>query len=147
MYEWQVKAKCNGADDSAYTAAQSFDTLENGVTPTCGTPTYLNTTDITESNARVSWSSSDLDGTYTVRYKSSGDQWITVNDIYNTFYIIDELVPNVNYVWQVKLTVRISIAKVSVNEIGFSTTNNVSEPTANSRATARSKSQHWSCVI
>jgi hypothetical protein len=95
-YDWRVRANCNSSS-SAYRM-----TRFTPVYP-CGTPSGLNTTNITTSGAKLNWSPLTNATTYSVAYKQSNStSWVdaTIN-IGSTSYALAGLSAATSYDWRV----------------------------------------------
>ncbi|MEE2953665.1 MAG: fibronectin type III domain-containing protein, partial [Bacteroidota bacterium] len=95
-YEWEVRSACSSDSSSvsAWTATQTFTTL----TP-CTTPTNPTTSNITTTQATLSWDAVSGWG-YTVRYKSSGS-WV-IDTVNTNSLALTGLTAGTSYRWQVK---------------------------------------------
>ena len=95
-YDWRVRANCNSSS-SAYRLAK--------LTPEypCGTPSGLNTTNITISSATLNWSPVSNATTYTISYKESNSTtWIDAAiNIGSTSFTLNGLSAATSYDWKV----------------------------------------------
>ena len=94
-YVWRAKTDC-----SAFSSNASFTTLAGAG---CNTPTQLNTSNITDNSATVSWGSVTGASTYSVEYKlSSSSSWTTLTSTANSSVNISGLASASTYNWRVK---------------------------------------------
>lgn len=97
-YEWQVKSVCSM--DSEFSALTSFgvgDSLD------CNRPANLQTLNITESSAILSWSSQYSTNfiEYVVEYSLANTNNYTSTTTSDTFLVVNGLLENTNYQWRV----------------------------------------------
>ena len=95
-YDWRVRANCNSSS-SAYRLAKF--TTENP----CGTPSGLNTSNITLSSATLHWSPVTNATNYTIAYKESNStSWVyAAFGIGSTSYTLTGLSAATSYDWEV----------------------------------------------
>ena len=98
-YEWRVKATCQNGQTSDWVTA-SFSTMPF---PSCVSPSSLNTSEVTSSNATLHWTSRTNANSYNIRYKKTIDaSWQQSNILTDTFILIASLTANTDYEWQVQ---------------------------------------------
>ncbi len=96
LYEVQVRGFCSGSVVGPWSPAVQFTT-----TSTCGIPTGLSVTNITNTKAKLNWSNTNSNY-YTVRYRPiSATNWITGTSMSNA-KTISNLMPNTTYEFQVR---------------------------------------------
>ena len=71
-----------------------------GTAPTCPTPTNLMTTEVTDSKATIGWTSTA--SAWNLRYKASGEEWTTIENLTAKTYTMEGLTPNTTYYVQVQ---------------------------------------------
>ena len=98
-YQVQVQTVCS-AGSSAYSAAVSFTTIDVVVPPSCGIPTGVTISSITNASATLSWTAVS-GATYNVRFKkSAATTWTTFANT-TTARVLSGLASSTNY--QVKV--------------------------------------------
>jgi hypothetical protein len=96
-YDFQVQTIC-AAGSSAYSDPTSFTTVAS-----CGIPTGLTSSGITNTTATVSWTAVPGAASYTLQWKpSSSSTWATVNGIATTSSNLTTLLAGTSYDFQVQ---------------------------------------------
>jgi murein DD-endopeptidase MepM/ murein hydrolase activator NlpD len=98
-YEWRVRANCSGSQASAYSNSISFTT--NGTT--CGTPSGLSTSNITQVKASLSWNAVSGATSYTVQFYIGGT-WTSLSPVTSNSVNVFGLYANSSYQWRVFAT-------------------------------------------
>lgn len=99
-YNWSVRSVCGSGSSSANSNIQSFTTLQN--TPVnCDAPINLQSSNVTTSDASLSWQAVSGASTYTVRYRINGQTWDSLNANSNV-QALTGLQANTNYEWSVR---------------------------------------------
>jgi hypothetical protein len=99
-YEWQVQTDCGNSYVSGFSAVDNFSPLAQ---PVCNTPTGLNVTGVTLTDATLNWTTDAGAQGYNVHYRSSGSAtWI---DLYSTTpsLALSSLTPATSYECQVQI--------------------------------------------
>jgi len=100
-YNFKVQANCNGTL-SSYSATSTFTTA---AAPSCGVPSGLNATSITQSGATLNWAAVSGAVSYSLQWKlASASVWTTVNNIAAVSYNLSGLASAVSYNFQVRAT-------------------------------------------
>ena len=100
-YNFRVQTNCNGTL-SSYSATATFTTA---AAPSCGVPSGLNATAITQSGATLNWSAISGAISYSLQWKSaSSTVWTTVNNITTASYNLSGLASAISYNFQVRAT-------------------------------------------
>ena len=101
VYYVKVRSICSGDIFSDWSEEKSFHT---GVIITpCDIPVNLTVTEITTVSAVLSWTASQGNTRWDLRYcEASDSSWININDIEETTYFLQELTPNTSYLWSVR---------------------------------------------
>lgn len=71
-----------------------------GTVPTCPVPTDLMETDVSGSTATIGWTSTAA--AWKLRYKASGGEWTTIENLTTKTYTMEGLTPNTTYYVQVQ---------------------------------------------
>jgi fibronectin type III domain protein/type IX secretion system substrate protein len=100
-YQWRVKANCGGGNSSYWTNPSTFTTL---CVNYCTAPTWLSTTNITQSSATLNWDPVNGALGYSIQYHAENGSWITVpgGPFNQTWYTLNGLQPGTSYEWRVK---------------------------------------------
>jgi subtilisin family serine protease len=100
VYEWQVSGVCQ-VGNSPWSFKNNFLTP---VDSTCYLPDAFEVSSLSFNSATLSWSSTNLAQTYTLRYRTSGNTvWTTITDIDQLSNTIDDLLPETNYEAQLQV--------------------------------------------
>ncbi len=100
-YEWRVRTNCSNWSYSSWSYSSWFTTLGYS----CGTPSWLSTTNVTESSANFNWSSVWGAWSYTVQIRqSSGGIWTNVpgSPFLSNSAWVSGLLPGTTYQWRVR---------------------------------------------
>jgi len=101
VYYVKVRSICSEGVYSDWSETKSFHT-GNDITP-CDVPVNLTVTEITTISAVLSWTASLGNTRWDLRYREASDtSWININDIEETSYFLQELIPNTFYLWSVR---------------------------------------------
>ncbi len=149
-YQWRVRANCGGGQYSAWTSAITFTTTGGGE---CHAPYWLNTTEITQTSAKLSWSSVSGAHFYTIQYRIVGsNSWINLGGgpWNGTWHTITGLQPGTTYEWRVRSTCDNYELSPWSNSVSFTTLGGYScdTPTwpSTSNITSSSATFSWSSV-
>lgn len=95
-YEYQVRLVCSASSSSAYTSPFNF------TTTSCSPPTSGGITTRTATTANLFWSPGGA-ANYTLRWRPQGStNWITINNIASSNFILSGLTPSTAYEFQVQ---------------------------------------------
>ncbi len=97
-YQYQVRARCD-ATWTGWTAAKTFTTTAN---QSCSPPAQTNATNITASQAKITWSAVSGASLYQVRYRKSGTSSWTNKNTTATSRTITGLAANTTYQYRVR---------------------------------------------
>jgi len=97
-YQYQVRARC-GTTWTAWTTAKTFTTITN---QSCNPPAQTNATNITESQAQITWSAVSGANNYQVRYRRSGTSTWTIKNTTATSRTITGLTSGKTYQYRVR---------------------------------------------
>ena len=99
-YQWRVRANCGNGQYSNWTYPVSFTTLGS----VCHAPTWLYTSNITQTSATLGWSSVSGAASYSVQWRLPGGPWYDVpgSPSTSTWISLNGLDPNTTYQWQVR---------------------------------------------
>ena len=100
-YEWRVRTNCSNWMYSSWSYTAWFTTLGYS----CGTPSWLSTTNVTESSASFNWSSVWGAWSYTVQIRElNGGLWANVPEspFLNNSGWVSGLTPGKTYQWRVR---------------------------------------------
>ncbi len=100
-YEWRVKANCSNWQSSNWTWPIAFTTQGGNY---CQPPSWLNTTNITQTSATFDWEPVAGAVSYTVQKRIAGGSWMDVpgSPFYATWVNVTGLLPGTAYEWRVK---------------------------------------------
>ncbi|MCB4799563.1 fibronectin type III domain-containing protein [Tamlana sp. PT2-4] len=104
-YEWQITAKCADDTGSDYSDAQGPDFKTTSAETNCNAsaPTELTVTNVSKTEATLSWSFDTTVDHYNVRYKEVGSStWITKSSIRVESVILTDLNEATDYEWQIR---------------------------------------------
>jgi hypothetical protein len=114
VYQYQLLSYCNPAktDSSAYSAINTFTT--NNL---CNAPATLEVVQVSSTSALVQWNIPNPANSYRIRYSKTGGpaEWveIIVPTANQNNYLIEGLLPNTKYRYQVRTVCDMSINEVS----------------------------------
>lgn len=94
IYQYQVRARCTNANNSAWSATYTF------FTNTCFAPTGLAVSNITNNSALVTWNAATGAVSYMIRYRKIGQGW-TLTSSATTSKTLTGLMASSNYEVQV----------------------------------------------
>jgi hypothetical protein len=98
-YEAQVRTNCVSGNQSAYSSSVTFTTTF----PACSVPANRQTTNITTSDAKVSWDAQADASSYDVQYRVVGaPSWNSAINTTSTSLLLSPLNYNTTYEWQVR---------------------------------------------
>ena len=99
-YEWRVRSNCSNWTYSPWSYSTGFTTLGYS----CATPSWLSTTNVTESSATFSWQSVWGAWSYSVQIRLANGTWSDIpgSPFVNNYANVSGLNPNTNYQWRVK---------------------------------------------
>ncbi len=95
-YEFQVSSVC-GSSSSSYSASGNFTTTG----AVCLVPTGYSALILNSTTAQISWDSKGAAG-YRLRYQVAGTTTWTIQNVSDTFYVINGLSPSTNYEIQLR---------------------------------------------
>ena len=98
-YEWRVRANCSGGQASSWSNGLSFTTSGT----TCGTPTGLATSNITQVKASLNWNAVSGATSYTVQFYIGGT-WTSLSPVTTNSVNVYGLYANSAYQWRVIAT-------------------------------------------
>ncbi len=96
-YNWKVQANC-----SSYSYAVYFVTPGGGGGGGCAIPVNLNTTNITTTSARLSWTAVTGASSYTIQYQTLGSAWTIAGTVSSNIANMTGLAASTTYNWRVK---------------------------------------------
>ena len=141
-YQFQVQTVCS-AGSSSYSTSTSFTTLVS-----CGTPTGLTSSGITNTSATVSWTAVPGAVSYNLQWKpSSSSTWTTVNGIATTSNDLTGLTDGTTYQFQVQTVCSAGSSSYSTST-SFATLVSCGTPTdlTSSGITTTSATVSWTAV-
>jgi len=98
-YEYQVQANCSGGNTSSWSNSCSFQT---SACP-CNTPVCTSASNITETSAKLNWTSSTGANSYNVRYRENGGSWTTAcSNTTSTYCNVTGLNCGTSYEYQIQ---------------------------------------------
>lgn len=100
-YDWKVRTDCGSGSESADSGEGSFTTLDNNPPATCNTPQNLQSSNITENSASLSWSAVSGAQSYVLRYRISTQNWDSLTVSSNN-HNLNNLNDDTNYEWTVR---------------------------------------------
>ncbi len=100
-YDWKVRTDCGSGSESADSGEESFTTLDNNPPATCNTPQNLQSSNITENSASLSWSAVSGAQSYVLRYRISTQNWDSLTVSSNN-HNLNNLNDDTNYEWTVR---------------------------------------------
>jgi bacillolysin len=119
-YNYQVAAVC-GTTTSSYSTAQSFTTTST--TTSCGIPTSVTATAITNTGATISWAAVSGISSYRFQYKlGTSTTWTTISNITSTSYTLTGLTAGTTYNYKVRSVCGSTLSNYSASK-SFTTTN------------------------
>ncbi|QDO95512.1 T9SS type A sorting domain-containing protein [Formosa sediminum] len=104
-YEWQIRAKCADETGSNYSDAQgsNFTTTETETSCNATAPTGLTVTNVSKTEATLSWNFNTTIDHYNVRYREVGNStWITKSSIRTGSVTLTSLNEDAEYEWQIR---------------------------------------------
>ena len=99
-YEWRVRTNCSNWTYSSWSYTSWFTTLGYS----CSTPSWLSTTNVTESTADFHWSTVWGAWSYSVQIRQPNGMWVDVQGspfLTNTAWV-SGLIPGTTYQWRVR---------------------------------------------
>lgn len=99
-YQWRVRANCYGGQYSEWTWPLTFTTTGG----TCNMPTWLYTSNITQTTAYLTWGSVSGAVNYSLQWRLTGGTWYDVpgGPWSATFHTLTGLEPGTAYEWRVR---------------------------------------------
>lgn len=97
-YEWQVQTNCGSSNLSSFSSSSTFSTP----VPPCNTPTGLNTTGVTPSDATLNWSLVSGAIGYNVQYREIGQPSWNTTSTSSTSFALSGLTSVTGYEWKVQ---------------------------------------------
>jgi hypothetical protein len=141
-YDWRVAAVCG-------TAASAYATSQFQLIAPCTTPGALNTTNITESGATITWGSVAGAASYAVEYKaSSSTSWITLLSATTaTNATLTGLIASTMYDWRVRSNCSINASTYAVASFTTASPPTCVDNYESNNTSKQSKSVGWSSKI
>ncbi len=99
-YEWRVRSNCSGGQTSSWTVAVSFTTN----TASCSAPSWLYTTNITQTTATFDWSPVSGAISYSIQWRLAGGTWYNLSGgpWTSTWLNVGGFEPGTAYEWRVR---------------------------------------------
>ena len=153
-YQFQVQTVCSGGGTSSYSGAVSFTTTGTASSGSCGVPTGLASSSITNTSAAVRWPSVSGASSYNLQWKaSSSSTWTTVSGITITPVNLTGLSAGTTYQFQVQTVCSAGgtssySAAASFTTTGTASSGSCGAPTslASSSITSTSAAVSWPAV-
>lgn len=100
-YQWRVKANCGWGQYSYWTQPVSFTTV---CYYSCEAPSWLYTSNITQSSASLGWDAVPGAVSYSVQYRLANGTWYDLQNgpFYSNWAYISNLQPGATYEWRVR---------------------------------------------
>src|SRR5687768_11007603 len=100
-YEWRVRANCANGTSSNWSSSIVFTTDGSSA---CEAPSWLETTNITQTTATWDWSPVSGAVSYSVQWRYAGGTWYNLagGPWYNTILNVGGLLPGTAYEWRVR---------------------------------------------
>ncbi len=150
LYEWSMKVNCSNGSSSKWLASLMFHTSN---TSGCNKPGGLFVDSLTLTSARLNWSQVQDAESYSVQIRVwPNGSWNTVtgSPVDTNFIVVDSLLPNTTYEWQVRTNCSGGFHSFYANGYHFMTTD-LPSCSAPDHLTAdlineTSATLHWSAV-
>src|SRR5262249_44995328 len=139
-----VQADCGSSNLSAFSALNNFTTL----TPSCGTPTGVGSTNITSNSVTLIWAAVVGALSYNIEYRNvSNPVWTTATSATNSLNIFS-LSPSTSYEWHVQAVCALSQSSFSVHDVFTTLPSSCGVPTGllTTNITAASATLNWNAV-